>query len=119
MGQDGLMVSHAKARNEAWSRAATAPQDWLPYVLHYCQPYDYGGWSFYKAFLSDGWYANSLLPVGKNSVPPPLACGAPLLQEPPAPPDEPDRGKLKAAWMLSKLIPGLNRAFAAYRLKYC
>jgi len=119
MGQDGLMVSSASAGNEAWSRTTSTPQDWRPYVLHYCQIYDYGGWNFYKAFLSDGWWYEASY---KNSVPPPITCGAPLLQEPPAPPteaSEPDRSKLKKAWMLSKLIPSLNKAFLAYRAKYC
>mmetsp|Transcript_112724 Transcript_112724/g.343109 ORF Transcript_112724/g.343109 Transcript_112724/m.343109 type:complete len:417 (-) Transcript_112724:48-1298(-) len=115
-GQSGFMVSSWLALNEAWTPAASRPDDWAPYVLHYCQTYTYGEWSFYKSLIADDWYAGGF----NNSLPGPLVCGAPLLQEPPAPPaGEAERQRLMQAWMLWKLMPALNGAFVAYRDLYC
>jgi len=112
LGQNIFMVSNTAAWNEAWSEKDSRLGSWEPYVLHYCQTYDYGNWSFHKSMIADNRY--------DNRVPGPLHCGAPLLQEPPSPPaEEADRSKFMNAWMLWKLLPAMNKAFAAYREIYC
>uniref|UniRef100_A0A7S4T9U7 Nucleotide-diphospho-sugar transferase domain-containing protein n=1 Tax=Alexandrium monilatum TaxID=311494 RepID=A0A7S4T9U7_9DINO len=116
IGQNVFMVSNPIAWHEAWSEKGSAPESWKPYVLHYCQSYAYGSWFFYKSLIADDYYAGG----SDNALPGPLRCGAPLLQEAPPPPaDEADRSSFMRAWMLWKLFPPMNRAFAAYRERYC
>mmetsp|Transcript_127480 Transcript_127480/g.396859 ORF Transcript_127480/g.396859 Transcript_127480/m.396859 type:complete len:418 (-) Transcript_127480:82-1335(-) len=81
-----------------------------PYALHYFRSYNFGGWGFHKALASSGWYADRF----NNSVPPPLECGAPLLQEPPQPPEMMDE-----ALSMATLLPVMNAAFRAHREAYC
>jgi len=117
LGQSGLMTSNWLAYNEAWSVKTSKPEDWAPYVLHYCQTYEYGKWYFHKALVADKWYADGNT---NNRLPGPLQCGAALLQEPPTlPQNEPDRPSLQKAWMLTKLLPAFNKAYVAYREIYC
>eukprot|EP00928_Gymnodinium_smaydae_P070868 TRINITY_DN54617_c0_g1_i1.p1 TRINITY_DN54617_c0_g1~~TRINITY_DN54617_c0_g1_i1.p1 ORF type:complete len:412 (+),score=65.63 TRINITY_DN54617_c0_g1_i1:78-1313(+) len=80
------------------------------YSLHYYASYNYEEWKFHKALATSGWYADHF----NNSVPPPLACEAPLLEEPP----QVKEGKVEQL-MLSALLPGMNKAFRAYREIYC
>lgn len=82
------------------------------YSMHYFQSYNYGSWGVHKALASSGWYADRF----NNSVPTPLSCGAPLLQEPPSPPPE-ERSTMPLS--IYTLIPRMNQGFRAYRENYC
>mmetsp|Transcript_47545 Transcript_47545/g.146434 ORF Transcript_47545/g.146434 Transcript_47545/m.146434 type:complete len:396 (-) Transcript_47545:277-1464(-) len=57
MGQNGLTVSGTLAWSEAWSGTDSRPESWKPYILHYCQSYNYREWAFHKALIADNWYA--------------------------------------------------------------
>mmetsp|Transcript_34926 Transcript_34926/g.96477 ORF Transcript_34926/g.96477 Transcript_34926/m.96477 type:complete len:442 (+) Transcript_34926:62-1387(+) len=92
----------------------TNPDD-VPYSVHYYRSYNYKTWGFHKALTSDGWYADKFT----NSVPIPLRCGAPLLQEPPLdlPPLEGDFRFVGLT--LRTILPAMNKAFRSYREIYC
>merc|ERR1719265_1647186 len=78
----------------------------------------YKSWNFHKALITTGWYGEHF----QNPIPGPLQYGAPLMQEPPRTPtqeQEPDTKALRNAWMINKIYPKLNKAFAAYREQYC
>lgn len=112
-----VMVSNPNAVEEAWSQLSQ-PQDWKPYILHYCSSYNYKQWSFHKAYPSSGWYAEHF----QNVLPTSLECRAPMLAAPPAAPstqEEPELVELKQAWMISHLLPPLSAAFRSYRDLYC
>jgi len=80
------------------------------HTMHYFSSLNYKEWGFHKALASSGWYADHF----HNSVPPPVHCGAPLLQEPPqAPEDE------CTAQALVALLPRMNDAFQSLRAVYC
>jgi len=81
-----------------------------PYTLHYFRSYNFGRWGFHKSLASSGWYADHF----NNSVPPPTRCGAPLLQEPPRPPE-----RSPEALTLFTLLPVMNAGLRAYRAAYC
>jgi len=82
------------------------------YVLHYFRSYSYGSWGFHKALASSGWYADHF----SNSVPSPVECGAPLLQQPPPPPMN---GEINQAVTLSVVLKVMNDACRAQREAYC
>merc|ERR1712113_901804 len=113
-----MVVSTPFASKEAWTNSQD-PNAWRPYVLHYCQSYNYQGFNFHKALVTrTGWYADHF----NNAIPGVLDCGSPTLQEPPPPPDsreEPDLGKRKTAWFLYNLLPKINAAAKAFRQRYC
>jgi len=83
------------------------------YVLHYFRSYAYGSWGFHKALASKGWYADHF----SNSVPSPIECGAPLLQEPP--PALSGEDENHQAVTLSVVLKVMNKAFRAHREAYC
>jgi len=82
------------------------------YALHYFRSYAHGTWGFHKALASTGWYADQF----SNSVPSPVECGAPLLQQPPPPPKNDENYQ---AVTLSVVLKVMNNAFRAQREAYC